>query len=149
MKTKCVHRLTLATWLLGLALPLAGSEKPKDDSPSVSGDGLEAIDSAEISEAGPDIGFSGDSQESSPKVEELEEHTAPTPIELHDQETDPTGAGSTPLRRESGGSACCPGAQTAGLDRQGRPPPGHIRNPLQTYHHPPGSAHFFSSFCTF
>ncbi len=31
MKTKCVHRLTLATWLLGLALPLAGSEKPKGE----------------------------------------------------------------------------------------------------------------------
>tara|TARA_B100001765_G_scaffold43916_1_gene25322 strand:+ start:229 stop:852 length:624 start_codon:yes stop_codon:yes gene_type:complete len=75
---------------------MAGSEKPEDDSPSVSGDGLEAIDSAEISEAGPDISFSGDSQESSPKVEGLEERTAPTPIELHDQETGPTDAGSTP-----------------------------------------------------
>jgi len=75
---------------------MAGSEKPEDDSPSVSGDGLEAIDSAEISEAGPDISFSGDSQESSPKAEELEERTAPTPIESHDQETDPTDAGSTP-----------------------------------------------------
>ena len=75
---------------------MAGSEKPEDDSPSVSGDGLEAIDSAEISEAGPDISFSGDSQESSPKVEGLKERTAPTPIELHDQETDPTDAGSTP-----------------------------------------------------
>ena len=74
---------------------MAGSEKPEDDSPSVSGDGLEAIDSADISEAGPDIGFSGDSQELSPKVEGLEERTAPTPFELHDQETDPTDAGST------------------------------------------------------
>ena len=40
---------------------MAGSEKSEDDSPSVSGGGLEAIDSAEASEAGPDIGFSGDS----------------------------------------------------------------------------------------
>ena len=86
---------------------MAGSEKPADASPSVSGDGLEAIDSAEISEAGPDISCSGDSQESSPKVEGLEERTAPTPIELHDQETDPTDAGSppsasrTPTSRES------------------------------------------------
>ena len=75
---------------------MAGSEKPEDDSLSASGDGLEAIDSAEKSEAGPDISFSGDSQESSPKVEGLEERTAPTPIELHDQETGPTDAGSTP-----------------------------------------------------
>ena len=65
---------------------MAGSEKSEDDSPSVSGGGLEAIDSAEASEAGLDIGFSGDSKESSRKVEELEERTAATAIESHDQE---------------------------------------------------------------
>ena len=75
---------------------MAGSEKSEEDSPSLAGSGLEAIDSDEVSEAGPDTGFSGDSQESSRKVEELEERTAPTPIELHDQETGPTDAGSTP-----------------------------------------------------
>ena len=56
---------------------MAGSEKPEDDSPSVSGGGLEAIDSAEVSEAGPDTGFSGDSQESSRNVEGPEERTGP------------------------------------------------------------------------
>ena len=75
---------------------MVGSEKSEDDSPSVSGGGLEAIDSAEASEAGPDIGFSGDSKESSRKVEELEERTAATAIESHDQEIGPTDAGSTP-----------------------------------------------------
>ena len=81
---------------------MAGSEKSEDDSPSVSGGGLEAIDSAEASEAGPDIGFSGDSKESSRKVEELEERTAPTAIESHDQEIGPTDAGSTPSVSSAG-----------------------------------------------
>ncbi|HIM70249.1 MAG TPA: hypothetical protein EYM44_06590, partial [Gammaproteobacteria bacterium] len=52
---------------------MTGSEKPKDDSPSVSGGGLDAINSAEASETGPDTGFSADSQELSPKVEGPEE----------------------------------------------------------------------------
>ena len=81
---------------------MAGSEKSEDDSPSVSGGGLEAIDSAEASEAGPDIGFSGDSKESSRKVEGLEERTAPTAIESHDQEIGPTDAGSTPSVTSAG-----------------------------------------------
>ena len=78
---------------------MAGSEKSEDDSPSVSGGGLEAIDSAEASEAGPDIGFSGDSRESSRKVEE---RTAPIAIESHDQEIGPTDAGSTPSVSSAG-----------------------------------------------
>ena len=78
---------------------MAGSEKSEDDSPSVSGGGLEAIDSAEASEAGPDIGFSGDSKESSRKVEE---RTAATAIESHDQEIGPTDAGSTPSVSSAG-----------------------------------------------
>ena len=81
---------------------MAGSEKSEDDSPAVSGGGLEAIDSAEASEAGPDIGFSGDSKESSRKVEGLEERTAPTAIESHDQEIGPTDAGSTPSVSSAG-----------------------------------------------
>ena len=72
---------------------MEGSEKSEDDSPAVSGGGLEAIDSAEASEAGLDIGFSGDSKESSRKVEE---RTAATAIESHDQEIGPADAGSTP-----------------------------------------------------
>ena len=74
---------------------MAGSEKPEDDSLSVSGSGLEAIDSADESEVGPDTGFSGDSQESSRKVEGTEERMAPTEIESHDQEISPTDASST------------------------------------------------------
>ena len=81
---------------------MTGSEKSKDDSPSVSGGGLEAINSAEESEAGPDTGFSADSQELSPKVEGPEERTAPTAIDSHDQETGPTDAGSTPSVSSAG-----------------------------------------------
>ena len=81
---------------------MTGSEKSKDDSPSVSGGGLEAINSAEASEASPDTGFSADSQESSPKVEGPEERTAPTAIDSHDQETSPTDAGSTPSVSSAG-----------------------------------------------
>ena len=81
---------------------MTGSEKPKDDSPSVSGDGLEAINSAEVSQAGSDTGFSADSQESSPKVEGPEERTAPTAIDSHDQEIGPTDAGSTPSVSSAG-----------------------------------------------
>ena len=81
---------------------MTGSEKPKDDSPSVSGGGLVAINSAEASEAGPDTGFSAVSQELSPKVEGPEERTAPTAIDSHDQETGPTDAGSTPSVSSAG-----------------------------------------------
>ena len=81
---------------------MAGSEKSEDDLPAVSGGGLEVIDSAEASEAGPDIGFSGDSKESSRKVEELEERTPATAIESHDQEIGPTDAGSTPSVSSAG-----------------------------------------------
>jgi hypothetical protein len=80
---------------------MAGSEKPEDDSPSVSGDGLEAIDSAEASEAdGPDTNFFGDSEELSRKVEGREERTAPTAIESHDP--DPADAGSTASELSAG-----------------------------------------------
>ena len=75
---------------------MAGNEKPERNSPSVSGGGLEAIDSAEASEADSDTGFSVDSQESSQKVEGLEERTVPTTIESYDQEIGPADVGSTP-----------------------------------------------------
>ena len=81
---------------------MAGSEKLEDDSPSVSGSGLEAIDSADESEVGPDTGFSRDSQESSRKVEGPEERMAPTEIESHDQEISPTDASSTPSVSSAG-----------------------------------------------
>ena len=81
---------------------MAGSEKPEEDSPSAAGGGLEAIDSAEVSEAGPDTGFSGDSQESSRKVGGPEERTVPTAIEPDDQEIGPTDAGSTPSVTSAG-----------------------------------------------
>ena len=82
---------------------MAGSEKPEDDSPSVSGDGLEAIDSAEASEAdGPDTNFFGDSEELSRKVEGREERTAPTAIESHDQEFRPADADSMPSVSSAG-----------------------------------------------
>ena len=81
---------------------MAGNEKSEDDSQFALGGGLETIDSTEASEAGQEIGFSGDSKESSRKFEGLEERTVPTEIESYDQEIGPTDAGSTPSESSAG-----------------------------------------------
>ena len=81
---------------------MAGSEKPKDDSPSVSGGSLEGIVSGDASEAGPDTDFFGESKELSRKVEEPEERTVPTAIESHDQEIGSTDAVSAPSVTSAG-----------------------------------------------